>query len=203
MQTRTLLGYPQIIHFNRVFPYKPSILGSGVPRWPFHYFFERNGYPMGNWMDGKRLWSSFWWKFLAWKWWWDLFRDHLFCFSVEKEHFLSQEGVSKKKTANYPCQRFDFSRKQSHVSFILCCVRFAPFPYILRCIVTKELHHLNVEQICVGLVISQIMSANVSTTKAPPYPKSCYSRQHPPNPAFCHSGLGFLLIVNLTPKDCI
>ena len=122
---------------------------------------------------------------------------------LKKNTFWAKRVCLKRKRANYPCQRFDFSRKQSHVSFILCCVRFAPFPYILRCIVTKELHHLNVEQICVGLVISQIMSANVSTTKAPPYPKSCYSRQHPPNPAFCHSGLGFLLIVNLTPKDCI
>lgn len=89
----------------------------------------------------------------------------------KRKVFLSQEGVSKKKTANYPCQRFDFSRKQSHVSFIFCCVPFATFPYILRCIVTKELHHLNVEQICVGLVSSQILSAHVITTKAPPLPQ--------------------------------
>lgn len=97
-----------------------------------------------------------------------LFRDHLFCFSVEissvektwKSDFLSQEGVSLSgRVGNNP---MFLSR------FVASPLRHS---HMLRCIVTKELHHLNVEQICVGLVISQIMSAHVSTTKASPLPQ--------------------------------
>ena len=78
----------------------------------------------------------------------------------EKDDFLSQEGVSLSgRVGNNP---MFLSR------FVASPLRHS---HMLRCIVTKELHHLNVEQICVGLVISQIMSAHVSTTKASPLPQ--------------------------------
>lgn len=93
-----------------------TLLGSGVPRWPFHYFFERNGYPMGNWMDGKSLWSSSCLEMVG----------RLVSGSPPSVSVLKKKGFSEPRG----CVSKWTGRKQSHVSFIFCCVPFATFPYV-------------------------------------------------------------------------
>ena len=123
-----------------------TLVRSGVPRWPFHYFFERNGYLMGNWMDGKRLWSNFCRVFLPGN------RGET-CFGItcpisvlKPSSFEPRGRVSKWSCPPAHAKRLILvGNNPMFLSFFVGSpLRHS---HVLRCrIVSKELHHLNVEQ---------------------------------------------------------
>lgn len=84
-----------------------TLLRSGVPRWPFHYFFERNGYLMGNWMDGKCLWSSLCGVFLPGNVVRLVSGSPILFQGWDKQFWRKKvfgpRGRGSKWTANYPC----------------------------------------------------------------------------------------------------